>query len=147
MGENKNWKQLIVAALIGAIFTGISQFLILEATHSNELNKAKIDAKREMLLSELNERKEAYKQIREDFVKFYQTQNHKDMEALLFSLRGQLPFFQPRHSTQQHIDSAKTSAEIWIEQNNSEKMYQSLKELENSFQADLERIQKQIDDL
>lgn len=147
MGENKNWKHLIIAALIGAIFTGVPQFLILKTTHSNDLETSRINAKRELLIAELNERKETYKRIREDFVKFYHSQNHEDMEALLFSLRGRLPFFQPRHSTQQHIDSVKKSAEIWIEQSNSEKMFQSLKELEKSFQADLERIQKQIDNL
>jgi hypothetical protein len=69
------------------------------------------------------------------------------MVALFFSLQGRLPFFEPRHATQELIDSGIKSAEIWIEQTTSEKMFQSLIQIEKPFQDDLERIQKLIADL
>ncbi|KAB1457189.1 hypothetical protein [Vibrio panuliri] len=147
MGNEANWKQLIFGALIGAVITGVSQYLLLQSSHSNELKKAKIDAKRTLLTNELNERKSAYEVIRLDFVRFYQSQNREDLKELQLSLRGRVPFFQPKYRTQLSVDSAIKSAELWILQTNRKKIDQSLEELEKSFQADIDRIQTQIDEL
>lgn len=147
MSDSKNWKQLVIAGLVGAIFTGITQYFLLQSQHSSDLAKAKISAKRELLLGELRERKRAYNQIRVDFVEYYRSKNEEDKQALLVSLNGNLPFFSPRNLTQQKVDSATQSAEIWIEQGNTEKMQESLEEIEESFQNDIERIQKMIDQL
>lgn len=147
MSDNQNWKHLIIAGLIGAVFTGVSQYLLLQATHSSDLAKAKINVKRELLTNELEERKEAYTEIRKNFVKFYQNQNEKDKWALLVSLRGEMPYFSPRHQTQMVIKSAAESAEVWVRQTNTDKMHESLEQLESAFQDDIQRIKMLIDEI
>ncbi len=147
MSDSKNWKQLIIAGAIGAVFTGVTQYLILQKNHSAELETARIIAKRELLITELNERKQSYQEVRKKFVEFYRSQNEMDKEALLISLRAGMPFFEPRFGTQRRIESAAQSAGIWIDQTNMVRAAQSLEQLEIAFQADLERIQNSIDEL
>ncbi|WP_064435903.1 hypothetical protein [Pseudoalteromonas neustonica] len=147
MSDNKNWKHLILAGLIGAVFTGVSQYFLLQATHSSDLEKTRINAKRELLTTELEERKAAYAEIRKSFVEFYRNQNEKDKQALLVSLRGGMPYFSPRHQTQIAISSAAESSEVWVEQTNTDRMSESLEQLESAFQDDIQRIKVLIDEL
>nr|WP_320135362.1 hypothetical protein [uncultured Amphritea sp.] len=139
-----SWKKMLLSALIGALLTGLTQYFILNANFTNELEKARIQSKRELLTQELNKRKKAYLEIRNTVEEFFLSKENKEVEEFERKIRSNIPFFSSRNNSQLTVESRINLTLEAIRIHNKKEAQAVLSDLEDAFQNDIDRIENDI---
>ena len=143
-----SWSQLVVGAIIGALLTGATQYILNEQRRSHDEQRMRTQVLESYLEQKLQTRRQAYAQIRKTVAAALLNPSPESITAALVSLRGDLPFLQPTRPTQTPI--AHTSVELivlFLEKGGDAQWLPAkslLTQLEHDMQADISSIEGEL---
>ncbi|WP_444888815.1 hypothetical protein [Microbulbifer sp. JMSA008] len=138
------WKVILLSAFAGAFLTGISQYLLLNASYDNDIKKAKLLVRQELLMKELEERKKAYKGIRKAVLEFHNARSERDMLVAGVKINALKPYFERVYRSQASVEAWREKMMEKIKNKDKEASDDFFEEMEAAFHADLKRIESQI---
>jgi len=151
--KSESWLKMLIAALVGAILTGSTQYILNERQFAQRTESEHNDIIRKYLESELLLRREKYIEIREKVYIALLTREPQAVESAKQALESGLPFFEARYETQLSIGgTAKELLTYFFESSQAISKSKPISlddhdtavirnQLERDFQNDLNRIE------